>query len=389
MKGGRNLVAAAFALTALSYGLGRFAYGLLLPQIREDLALSSTAAGWIGGGAFATYCIGIVLASAAGSRLGERNMAMLAGLAATLGMGLVALASSVPVLAAAMALAGLSTGLTSPPLALAVARRFDEHNRAKANGMINAGTAAGIVLSGIAATAFTAAWRELYVLFALIGAAVTTWLRFALPAISSGQKVDEGASQHLARPGLVSLCAAASLMGASSTAVWTFGADLLRAELSLSEWHVAFAWIMLGFGGLVGSSTGILVKRFGIGPVHRLALLGMALCYGMLVVAASAPLLALAAMSLFGAAYIVSSGVLLIRGTFLLPDRPGLGLGIPFLAIAVGQAIGAPVFGAVLDSAGAGTALSMFAAMAFWAMIWGLEDVASPQECEEPNGSAP
>jgi hypothetical protein len=30
-----NLVAAAFALTALSYGLARFAYGLLLPQTQD------------------------------------------------------------------------------------------------------------------------------------------------------------------------------------------------------------------------------------------------------------------------------------------------------------------------------------------------------------------
>ena len=48
MNGRGNLVAAGFALTALSYGLSRFAYGLLLPDIREELSLGATAAGWIG-----------------------------------------------------------------------------------------------------------------------------------------------------------------------------------------------------------------------------------------------------------------------------------------------------------------------------------------------------
>jgi hypothetical protein len=43
MKGRINLVAAGFALTALTYGLGRFAYGLLLPHIREDLSLVLSA----------------------------------------------------------------------------------------------------------------------------------------------------------------------------------------------------------------------------------------------------------------------------------------------------------------------------------------------------------
>lgn len=112
MKGRAHLVAAAFALTALSYGLTRFAYGLLLPQIRQDLSFSAAAAGWIGGGAFAAYCIGIVFASLVGARPGERLMAVLAGVAATAGMGLVAFAASAPVLGIAVALAGLSTGFT-------------------------------------------------------------------------------------------------------------------------------------------------------------------------------------------------------------------------------------------------------------------------------------
>lgn len=376
MKGGNNLVAAAFALTALSYGLARFAYGLLLPQLRTELSLGTAAAGWIGGAAFATYCIGIVFASLAGARLGERSLAMLAGMAATAGMGLMAQAPSALVLGAAMALAGLSTGFTSPPLASAVARGFAERARAKANGMINAGTAAGIVLSGAAAMAYASAWRELYTLFALLGAAVTVWLWFAMPAGSPRARAKRLPPEPLGRPGLVSLCAAAFLMGASSTAIWTFGADILRGGSGFAEAHIALAWIALGLGGLAGASTGVLVGRFGLGLVHRAALLAMALCYGMLMAAAVAPAFAFAAMASFGAAYIISSGVLLIRGTLLLPRRPELGLGIPFLAIAFGQMLGAPLFGAVLDAAGAQAALSLFAAMACGAMVGRMKEAA-------------
>ncbi|KAA2214640.1 MFS transporter [Teichococcus oryzae] len=375
MKGG-NLVAAAFALTALSYGLARFAYGLLLPQIRADLSLGAGAAGWIGGGAFGAYCIGIAFASLAGAKLGERATAMLAGFAATAGVGLVALAPSALVLAAAIALAGLSTGFTSPPLASAVAREFSEHTRPKANGMINAGTAAGIVFSGAAALALAAAWRELYALFTLIGVAVTAWLWFAMPAGSPGREIGCVSPRTLARPGLAGLCAAAFLMGASSTAIWTFGADMLRGEFSFPEARIPLAWIALGLGGLAGALTGILVARFGIGSVHRAALLAMALGYGLLMAATAAPLLAFAAMALFGAAYIVSSGVLLIRGTMLLQDQPQLGLGIPFLAIAVGQTAGAPLFGTMLEGAGAWAALSMSAAIACGAMVWRMSDDA-------------
>jgi predicted MFS family arabinose efflux permease len=379
LRSGGNLIAAAFALTALSYGLARFAYGLLLPQIRNDLSFGAAAAGWIGGGAFAAYCLGIVFASLWSAKLGERAMAMLAGLTATAGVGLVALAPSAPVLGGAIALSGLSTGFASPPLASAVARGFEEHARPRANGMINSGTAAGIVFSGIAAAGFAADWRELYTLFALIGVAVTAWLWFALPQGKPARQDTGIPLRQLARPGLAGLCAAAFLMGASSTAIWTFGADVLRGKLGFPETRLAIAWVTLGLGGLAGASTGILVARFGIGLVHRLALLAMALCYGMLMAATVAPLLAFAAMAWFGAAYIVSSGVLLIRGTALLAERPDLGLGVPFLAVAVGQMFGAPLFGAVLDGVNAWVALMLSAAMACGAMCWGMKEAAVPR----------
>jgi len=389
VKGGRNLVLAAFALTALSYGLARFAYGLLLPQIRAELSLSAAAAGWIGGGAFAAYCAGIVLAAFASSRLGERLVAVLAGLAATAGLALVALAAATPMLAGAMALAGLSTGLTSPPLASAVARRFDAPARPRANGLINAGTAAGIVLSGIAALSFAAAWRQLYVLFALLGVAVSIWLWFALPSGRPARQAPRAPFQPLRQPGLAGLCAAAFLMGASSTAIWTFGADLLRSELQFSEARIALAWVALGLGGLAGGLTGAFAARLGLGVLHRLALSGMVLCYLMVMAAPAAPWLAFVAMALFGTAYIVSSGVLLISGTALLPLRPDLGLGIPFLAVAIGQTIGAPLFGAVLGAAGAQAALSLSGALTGGAMAWGMRGASRPGRLSAASGPSP
>lgn len=244
--------------------------------------------------------------------------------------------------------------------------------------MINSGTAAGIVFSGVAVMAFATAWRELYALFALVGALVTAWLWFAMPAGSPGRETSVLSAQQLARPGLASLCIAAFLMGASSTAIWTFGADLLRTTPGFPDAGIAIAWVMLGLGGLAGASSGVLADRFSVNFMHRAALLGMAFSYAMLGIAVVAPFLAVAAMALFGAAYITSSGILLIRGIALLPDRPDLGLGIPFLAVAIGQTVGAPLFGGVLDLAGPSMALSLFGAATCAAMFCRMEDAAHP-----------
>lgn len=364
MRQGINLVAAAFTLTALSYGLARFAYGLLLPQIRAALSLEVTVAGWIGSGAFAAYCVGIIFTFCCSGKLSSRALALAAGLAATVGMGLVCVASSGIVLGAGIALAGLSTGLTSPPLAVAVTRQFTDKNRPKANAMINAGTAGGIVFSGAAALTAAGAWRELYALFALIGSAVTLWLWFAIPPHTPGDAPEGFRFNLLKRPGLLALCVSAFLMGLSSTAVWTFGADILRGEFGFTDTYISWIWIALGAAGISGSLTGILTNRFGTGRVHVLALLVMAASTLGLSAAAVAPFCGFLAMSLFGAAYIVSSGTYLIQGIHLFPDRPDLGLGIPFLVLAMGQSVGTPLFGATLGWAGVIGALAIFAATA-------------------------
>ncbi|MFC7555307.1 MFS transporter [Pseudoroseomonas wenyumeiae] len=378
MKGQVNLVAAAFALTALSYGLARFAYGLLLPHIREDLSLSATWSGAIGGSAFAAYCLGIVFAFTLRARLGERHVAVLAGLTATCGMAFIAAASSGWTLGIAFALAGLSSGLASPPLAAAVARCIEDAAQPKANGAINAGTAAGIIFSGLVVMTSGRSWRELYVLFTMIGMAVTVWLWFAMPAAPREGGAGGLSRAALRRPGVLGLCSSALLMGASSTAVWTFAANLMREELAFSDGQIALAWIALGTAGIAGAGTGLLTSRLGIGPVHRLALFTMAVALVTLTIAPVAPLMTFVAMSLFGLGYIVSSGALLLWGITLFQDRPDLGLGLPFLMTAVGQTAGAPLFGVILDTAGSTAALLSFVAVAGSAALW-TPSTASPQ----------
>lgn len=369
MRRGINLVAAAFALTALSYGLARFAYGLLLPQIRTDLSLGVTAAGWIGGSAFMAYCLGIVFTFLANRTLSPRTIAVLAGLAATCGMALVAASNAGWTLGVGIALAGLSTGLTSPPLASAVASRFSHKDRPKANGTINAGTAAGIVFSGTAALLAAGAWRELYSLFALIGASVSVWLWFAMPTDADGNQSSGFSFSILKRPGLPAHCVSAFLMGVASTAIWTFGADILRGEFRFTDAQIAWVWIALGAAGVSGSLTGLLTNRFGTRRVHVLAVIGIAAGTIGLAATIFSSAYGFTAMSLFGAAYIVSTGTYLIQGIHLLPDRPDLGLGIPFLVLALGQSVGTPLFGALLSHTGSGLALTAFAIAACLATI--------------------
>jgi predicted MFS family arabinose efflux permease len=356
-----NMVAAAFGLTALTYGLTRFAYGLLLPSIRAELDFSATAAGWIGGLAFAFYCLGVVLAFALVHRFGERGITIFAGTSATGAMAIVAVSWSAWNLGFAMALGGLSTGLTSPPLASAVARTFSHPDQANANGLINSGTAIGIVISGAAALAFSGSWRALYASFAALGLLITFWLSWTMPPRNDKNVAAKLHWGDVQAPGAVNLMASSFIVGIASTAVWTFGANIMRDEVGFSREQIALGWIVLGVVGVAGSSTGALVQYLGLHTVHRLAIAMMSLAIVILAPASVYSPFAFIALGLFGLGYIIATGTLLLWGISTYNRHPALGLSVPFLVVAIGQTVGAPIFGNVWDVSGSISALAVFA----------------------------
>ncbi|WP_313606017.1 hypothetical protein [Rhizobium sp.] len=153
------------------------------------------------------------------------------------------------------------------------------------------------------------------------------------------------------------------LVGLSSTAIWTFGANIMRDELGFSVDDGAIGWVVLGTIGIAASIAGATVQLFGLQSVRRFSLACMSLALATLAAASAYPPLAYIALGLFGAAYIASTGVLLLWGISIYPKQPALGLGAPFLVVALGQTAGAPIFGLVWDTGGSVLALLIFAAL--------------------------
>lgn len=166
-----------FALIAVCYGFARFAFGLFLPQIDADLALDPTLSGVISGGAFLAYCGAIILSAFLTERLGPRAVATGAALVAAVGMAGIAGVPDAVWLAGAVMLAGASTGLASPPMAAAVAVAVHLDRQDATNTAINAGTSAGVTLSGPIALVMGGHWRLAFWAFAVaaLALALAAW----------------------------------------------------------------------------------------------------------------------------------------------------------------------------------------------------------------------
>lgn len=351
--GAAGLAMAGLSLIAVCYGLARFAYGLFVPVWRMEFGFDSATAGAIASSSYVGYCVAIVVATIATARWGAHPVAVTAGVTAALGTGLIAAAPNAGVLAVGVVVAGSSTGLASPPLADAVAHWVAADRTDRVQTVINAGTGLGVMVSGPVALLADQSWRIAWCAFALAAVAVTVWTAVAVPQHNRSGPASDLPWRTLLPTrwlpaGAVRLLAAAAAMGVGSSAVWTFGRDLV-VTTGVSPTTSTVMWIVLGGAGLLGALTGDLAARAGLDRAWIAAMLALAAATAGLAVAAGSHPVIFSAAAIFGAVYIALTGVLLLWGIRVYPDRPAFGVGAAFLLIAVGQALGAPLLGLLID----------------------------------------
>lgn len=355
----RALLGAGMLLIAVSYGLGRYAYGFFVPVFRVEFELDPSLVGMIAAGSYVSYCVTIVLSTLLIPRIGARRVAVTAGVLASAGILVVAFASNAVMLALGVVIAGSSTGMSSPPLADAVARTVAASSRDRVQTVINSSTGIGVALIAPVALVTRDHWQAAWIAFAIACALVTVYVARAVPSAPR----TPGPPTRIAllpRPlcpvGSGRLVAAAALLGTASAAVLTFGRDVLVSVGEMDETMSLTAWTLMGIAGTLGVFAGDLARRVGL---RRAWLAGMLLIGTATALVGAFPhvdLIAFVAIAAFGAIYMSLSGVLLIWGTRVYPAAPATGVGIAFLVVALGQAVAAPLIGSLTGSFGAHTA---------------------------------
>lgn len=380
------MIGAGAALIGTCYGLARFAYGLFLPEFSKTFAIGSAISGLIGAGSYVGYCLAIVASLLLTPRWGPRTVAVLAGLVATVGVSIVAAATSASMLAVGILIAGSSTGIASPPLAAAVDAwvRIDVCDRGQT--MINAGTGLGVLVSGPVAIVLLGQWRWAWTCFAAVAALVTCWVYRVVPSgvaptdpavreaaeeVGTQNSPAKSAGRLRITPGARRLLAGSFAMGLSSIAVWGFGRDLLSTQADAGALGAAIAWTVLGAAGVCGALLGDVVRRVGLSVAWITLMLGMGTATALFALAPGTYPVMFASAALFGASYIGLTGVVLLWSTRLFPERPSFGVGISFAAIAAGQAVGSPLVGQLIGSLSGTPVFYAWAGLALLAAIAG------------------
>lgn len=370
MRAAVALGVTGFSLIAVTYGMARFAWGLMMPAVMKEIPFSVHLAGLLTACSYLSYCLSTAAAPGLVARCGARTAAGLAALSAAAGLLLLACAFSPLMLAAGLFVAGLSAGIASPAIASAVGARLPPAQQEGANTAINAGTSAGIMLSVPILLLLPGGWRAACVAFALLALLCLLPARRFLPADPLPDRGDGGSWRDLVRQrSLQRLTIVAFLSGSASAAWWSFGPDILRHHLHLDARVSSLLWLIGGGAGIAGALTGVARRWLSMAQIYRLSQLGMAL-----------PLLVLASLSGFswwlfpavalgGAGYVTLSGVLLVYGAAATPASAASGVGVAFFMLAAGQVVGAALFGALYAGLDARAALLGFAALALGMMV--------------------
>jgi predicted MFS family arabinose efflux permease len=345
-----RLVAAGIAMVATTFGLARYGYGLLLPDIRRSFDLSSTALGLVATGSYAAYLVTTAAMAAFGDRAGPRRPVLLGGLCAVVGMLLVAVAASPLMLAAGVIVAGASAALAYPPFSDAVASSLPRRAQGRALAVISSGTGWGVVVAVVVALVVGGSdWRYAWVAFSVVAVLATALAAVALRGVGRGAG---GSGEALP------LLAGALVVGIGASVYWTFAADFASGG---GAGHGAGAVLLgvVGVSSVLGSAAGDVLERVGGRRALQLSAAGLAGSMCVLAVwHGSWAGLVLSALT-FGATYNLLLAVQVIWSARVFASRPATGLAAVLFMLGIGQVVG-PVLGGLLAD-GVGLAAAFFA----------------------------
>jgi predicted MFS family arabinose efflux permease len=349
------------ALVATSFGLARYGYGLLVPDMRRSLGLDATAVGLLASGAYVAY-LGATMASISlVRRRGPRSVAVFAGVLATVGMAILGGASSVPMLALGVTIAGASSGFAFPPFADLVAEHLDSRRRGGVLAAISSGTGWGVALAAPVTIVLGRDWRAAWLIFAAVAFGITIAVRFLLPDAGGGIRRSR-------RPGLSPswfvcprsrpLLLSAFLVGLSASVYWTFGPDAVQSAQGATMARIVF--VIVGISSIGGAFANRILRRLGTAAGFRVCGALLACSLAVLIGGASRPL-ALASGLAFGVTYSLVVAVQVIWSDEVFASRPSAGLAATMVMFALGQILGPTLAGVVADRTGVSVAFGLAA----------------------------
>lgn len=355
---------ATLVTTMMASAYQIFVFAVLASPLIDDLGMSRAELGLVGS---INTLVGATTAPATGrltDRIGPRRSIVTVLALSAAGMGLMAAASNVWLLAASALVGGIPQGWGNPATNSLIATRVAPGRRGSVTGVKQSGVTLGVFLSGatMPAIATTWGWRASVALFAIVFAVLAIAVHLTLGPDPTGRPADGPSAADLGgRPGRLDpliwrLAAYALLMGTAGGAVGRFFP--LFAEESIG-FSVEVAGLLVAIGGLLGIGARVVVGRWAeerIAPTRLLgllALVGAVYCALLALVTPATRGVLVLSPPLAAVGIAAWNAVAMLAIIMFVPtSQSGRASGVVMLGFLGGLTISAPIAGAAVDAWG-------------------------------------
>ena len=353
----------------IGLGIGRFAYALVLPDMRDSLSWSYSAAGFMNTINAVGYLAGALIASPLIKRLGLARSVVWGTAACVASLALCALTGNFIALSFARLLAGFAAAagfVGGGVLAAAIAQTHPS----RANFLLSlfyAGPGAGILASGLIAP-FTlqafgpGSWWIVWWALTLLSLVMIVPLWLA--PIGGDAVIDQHARVKFSvRPALIYLTAY-FLFGAGYIAYMTFMIAYVRDGGGGAAAQATF-WSLIGVSAFATPWVWRRVLALDRGGLATTIILGTNAIGAALPIFGHSPLLLVVSALVFGIAFfaVVGSTTAFVRLNYPPAEWPA-GIAALTIAFGIGQTLGPIAVGAITDAVGSlSSALNVSAAL--------------------------
>lgn len=343
---------------ALGLGIARFAYGLLLPAMKQDLGWTYSQAGWMNTINAIGYIVGAVSAAVVARRLGAARtygIGAAVTVMAVLALGATDDFTALSVLRMLSGISGAWIFVAGGAIATAIAAGHPDRSQVIV-GLFYAGAGFGIAFTGLLvpqwlALSGKASWRAVWVVLGAIGIvfAIAGYSATA-PAGMRGQPKEASASY---RPrDHIWILAGYTAFGAGSIGYMTFMVAYLTSTGQPAS-HVTAFWMAIGLSAM--AAPWLWSRLFaGSRDARAFAILVAINAFGALIplVSMRLPLVMLSAV-VFGAVFfaIVAATTDFVRRNVVRSSHTAA-IGTFTVVFGIGQTVGPLAIGVITDKAG-------------------------------------
>lgn len=359
---------------AIGLGMARFAYALVLPDMRESLGWSYSAAGFLNTINAIGYLAGALVTAEFIRRVGLFRATWIGALVCTLSLGLCALSGNFILLSFARLLSGFAAAATfvgGGALAALVAQSRPAQS-ALLLALFYTGPGTGLIFSGLAAPFLLqhfgpGSWWIVWGALTLISALMTVLLVLNRIDVEATDTADKPADVPL-RP-IALYLAGYFMFGAGYIAYMTFMIAYVRDGGGSPVAQSVF-WCLLGLTSLTAPWLWRRLLARGASGIATATLLGMTMLGTLIALLGTSPLILGASACVFGVSFlsVVGSTTAFVRLNYPPAAWPK-GIGIMAIIFGLGQTFGPFATGAVTDLFGLSYGLVLSAATLGFGMV--------------------